>query len=75
VPETPTQAHTLVSSNDDLAARLTDGEVEEGAVTWPACQSQRLADDVRAARGQVPAESAGEEIRRRRLRRWAAGVT
>ncbi|ROW17856.1 hypothetical protein VPNG_00789 [Cytospora leucostoma] len=45
MPETPAQAHALVPAEDDLAAHLADGEVEECAVARVAGQPGVAADD------------------------------
>lgn len=62
VPKTPAQAHALVPAEDDLAAHLADGEVEECAVARVAGQPGVAADDsTRCSAGALGPPAKGAE--------------
>lgn len=72
MPEAPTQAHTLVASEDDLAAHLADREVEQGIVARLAGQAGAAPHHFRCAGWvdgvtplRAPAECAEECLRPR----------
>lgn len=51
MPEAPAQADAVLAAEDDLAAHLADGQVDDAAVAGLAGEAGRPAEDVgRAAR-------------------------